>query len=187
MVRCVFGGWETTGHGIIRPRRWPAAPLDSVPPPNAKRRATRGAASDGPSVRFTPTGVRPSLRTAPRVAALRLTSQPCHHRRRTSRSRSRSEREPPRIHLLSGVRACCASNRVAPSSAYQPALPPPSPNIEITIAIRRRASISHPACLVVCVWVARWLRAPRRRLGTAAVMPFALRGRTEAASARDGP
>lgn len=36
--------------------------------------------------------------------------------------------------------------------AYQPALPPPSPNIETTIAIRRRASISHPT--LVWVWIA---------------------------------
>ena len=36
-------------------------------------------------------------------------------------------------------------------TAYQPALPPPSPNIEITIAIRRRASISHPT--FVWVWI----------------------------------
>lgn len=72
-LRCTIGGWETTGHGITHPRRWPAAPLESIPPPAAKRMGHQGGISDGPSVRRTRyTGVRPPCKRCRIGSAARL-------------------------------------------------------------------------------------------------------------------
>ena len=141
--------WETTGHGIIRPRRWPAAPLDSIPPPKAKRRATRGATSDGPSIRrWRPQGFALPCGRRRDEAALPLTSQPCRRPYPPATGTSRSEGLLPRFHLPSGVGVHALGTASRCSPAYHPALPPPVSASDRNITIRRIASISHPTCFV---------------------------------------
>lgn len=172
------------------PAARPVAPLESIPPPPAKRRATRGASSDGPSVRlsrlqgFALPADGAALNCG--VAAYRLTSRPCLRSHPRTIGKSRSGSELPRCHPLSSSFGFAAlATGTASRAACLPAGLAAGAICERQEDRDQDQSFHLPPRLVWVCRLSRWLRGLRREGYKAVAVPFARSGNSEAATEYD--